>query len=229
MKHLDDIRDNLGYYYVNEKFNVNDFVLFIAFLLFSFALIIVELFYPFKDTTPEFSIIFLLTCIAFLSPFAIHFISKFITMFIFKLQKNTILKKGQSYRAEIIDSQKGRVLFYDKTNDIKKYSYYPIIKIYKNEEFHTYTSKFDVSNSENNALTSKMITVYLYKNKFIITDYYEAFEKDLSYSYLKTNSKRFSKSIDKLNRIVMICGFISILIVNLFRLAVKFLKYFYLY
>ncbi|MBQ3544610.1 MAG: hypothetical protein IJA34_06460 [Lachnospiraceae bacterium] len=58
--------------------------------------------------------------------------------------------------------------------------YYVDEKFNINGEYKTYTSKFAVSNSEKDTLSSKLIMLFLYKDKFIITDFKEIHNEDLS-------------------------------------------------
>ena len=47
---LEDIKNDLGYYYVNEQYDLNDFVLLIAFVFLAVAMGVVEVIYQLLES-----------------------------------------------------------------------------------------------------------------------------------------------------------------------------------
>ena len=50
---LKEIHEDTGYYYTNERLDLNDFVILIAFIIISTSLVIVEFIYSLQEITPE--------------------------------------------------------------------------------------------------------------------------------------------------------------------------------
>ena len=88
MRFFDEIRDNSGYYYVDDKMNLNDFVLMIAFVFLMVGLYVVYLIYPGKEEWESFDIIMNLLVVGFSIPFVVHFTDRAVKFIGFKLKKN---------------------------------------------------------------------------------------------------------------------------------------------
>lgn len=189
MRFLDEIRDNSGYYYIDDKLNLNDFVLMIAYAMIMLALWVVYLVYPGKNDFAGFDIVMQLLIVGFSTPFMAHFFGRTVKFIDFKLKKHKILTKGMPYRGIVIDSKKGKILFKDSITRKKLYSYYPVIKVYIRGEEHILTSRIPMNNFHENGLKDKNVIAFVYKGEFIMTDFSPTDDDVLNLEYIDARYK----------------------------------------
>lgn len=226
MKFLDDLRENIGYYYVDEEMNLNDLVLMIAYVLITVAIIIVEIIMSLKDSYLTRLTITLLY-FGLSIPFAVHFIGKLTKMLVFKLKRRRFMKNGQCYRGRIVDSIKGKLLFKDAVSGKEKYSYYPVVEVCQGDTIYRFSSKSAVNNSAETALADRNVTLLCYEEDFILTDVNLAgsFRHSLEYinSEDKSGYERVGALITKVS-FIFITGFAIINIIQLvFKIVFQYL------
>lgn len=222
IRFLEEIRDDSGYYYVNEKLDLNDFVILIAFMIISFALVVVEYIYSLQEITPETIIIFAMICIIFCSPFLAHFLVKGFKIITFRRKKKKILTHGDMYIAKLVDSKKGPCLFKDNITETEKFSYYPIVEYYDNNGLIRLTSPYAVNNTYMKALSSQQVTIYIYKKAFILSDFAIADSKENSLSHRNSRYKDLSEILEKANRIYATYLICYLIFINIIRLLLKY-------
>ena len=88
---LKEIHEDTGYYYTNERLDLHDFVILVAFIIISTSLVIVEFIYSLQEITPESIFLFAMICIIFISPFLAHFLVKTFKILSFRRKKKKIL------------------------------------------------------------------------------------------------------------------------------------------
>ena len=187
---IQELRENTGYYYTDEKINIKDFTILCAFIITLISLTFVwnshkDSFYP--DT-------FIVITTPFYVPYIIYFLIKLYKMIKFKIVKKIILTHGQEYSAKITSSVEGKRLFYEPITLTEKFSYYPVITYYDTGKYKNLTSSFAVNNSHFLGLASDKVTIYIYKDKFIINEYSTANSADESLYHKKNHSyKTFNK------------------------------------
>ncbi|MBQ4524018.1 MAG: hypothetical protein IJA10_13870 [Lachnospiraceae bacterium] len=218
---IKELRDDTGYYYTNERLDLNDFVILIAFIIISTSLVIVEFIYSLQEITPEFIIIFAMVCIIFTSPFLAHFLVKAFKIVSFRRKKKKILTQGQMYTAKLVDSKKGPSLFKDSITGTEKFSYYPVVEYYDNGDHIRLTSPFAVNNTYLQALRSQQVTIHIYKNAFILSDVSLADSKDESLQARNSRYTDLTESLEKAHRIYVISLACYLIIMNLLRLILK--------
>lgn len=156
-------------------------------------------------------------------PFLAHFIMKVTKMISLKLKRKKIINNGKYFRCRIIDSVRGKQIFKDTVTGNVKYSYYPVVEIYTDGEYHKLTSPFAVNNSDKTALRDKNATMFLYKDDFILTEVCPAKSSVHSLDYINAGNKRsyhYTKGVG--SRVVLITV-VSFTIINIIRLVFKIL------
>ena len=191
MKVWEDLTQNSGYYYVRTAYNINYFLITLAFAFLSFGFSVVWIIFGIRDGESFFSdvnfIIMSVVTAVILIPFVIYFFARIVSYFLMKLKIDQITKNGKIYSAEIVD-EKQCELVYDPARsafdfvDIgdvfpaaeKRHTYKPIVKVDKGDSFSQLESKYAFNNSYQKALYSPKVKICVYKNDFIITDLKEA-------------------------------------------------------
>lgn len=226
MKFLDDLRENIGYYYVDEEINLNDLVIMIAYVLITVAIIIVEIIMSLEDS--DFTrLIITILYVGLSIPFIAHFIGKLSKMLAFKLKRRRFIKNGQCYRGRIVDSLKGKLLFKDSVSGKEKYSYYPVVEVCQGDTIYRFASKSAVNNSDKTALTDRNVTLYCYGEDFILTEVNIAGDFRHSLEYVNAKNKRNYERVETLIvkvSIIFITGFAIIKIISmLIKIVVDFI------
>lgn len=194
---LEDIKNDLGYYYVNEQYDLNDFVLLIAFVFLAVAMGVVEVIYSYKGKTVMDTVIFIVLGIVFATLFIAHFLIKTVKIIMFRNKKSRYMERGVSYRGKIISEKRGGKIFDDKITGKEKYMYYPTVEYYCNGECIRETSRYAFSNSYEIALRDVKVTIYKYKNDIILTDISEACKREESVAYVKGGGSLWFYTITK--------------------------------
>ena len=230
MRLLDEIRDNSGYYYIHEKMNLNDLVIMLAFVFLTIAFYVVNLIYPHKDEFQGFDMTMTLLVIGVSIPFVAHLLDRIVKFFDFKLKKNKILKNGFPYRAKVIDSKKGKVIFKDNMMKITRYSYYPVIRAYVNGEERVFTSKLPMNNFHENGLKDRNVMVQIYRNEFIFLDYSPSEDDVMNLEYIDFNNKSTFNKYKQLEKMWIVVVFGSVAVVHVIlmvlKIVFKYLVYF---
>ena len=194
---LEDIKNDAGYYYVDERYDLNDFVLLIAFVFLAVAMGVVDVIYSYKGKTVTDTVIFMVMGIVFATPFIAHFLIKTVKIIMFRRKKKRCKENGVSYRGKIISDKRGKKLFDDKITGKEKYMYYPTVEYYCNGECIRETSRYAFSNSYEIALSDVKVTIYKYKNDIILTDMIEACSRETSVAYVKGGGSLWFYTITK--------------------------------
>ncbi len=203
-KFLQDIKEDVGYYYVDEHYDLNDFVMLIAFIFLAVGISVAEIiYYTAKDNSAATKMMFMVLSTIFAVPFIAHFLIKIVKMITFKNRKKRCIEKGTIYRGKIVGEIKDKKLFQDDTFQIEKYAFRPIVEYYCNGSIVEETSKYAFSNRFEDVLSNADITVYKYKNDLIIEDVAVADNKQrtiksINTSYLpwyEKDKQRFDKVI----------------------------------
>ena len=218
---LKEIHEDTGYYYTNERLDLNDFVILIAFIIISTSLVIVEFIYSLQEITPESIFLFAMICIIFISPFLAHFLVKTFKILSFRRKKKKILTQGKMYTAKLVDSKKGPSLFKDSITGTEKFSYYPVVEYYDNGNYIRLTSPFAVNNTYLQALRSRQVTIHIYKNAFILSEVSIADSKDESLQTRNSKYTDLTEAFEKAHRIYVIFLVCHIILTNLLRLILK--------
>ena len=221
MRLLDEIRDNSGYYYIHEKMNLNDLVIMLAFVFLTVAFYVVNLIYPHKEEFQGFDMTMTLLIIGFSVPFVAHLLDRTVKFLDFKLKKNKILKKGFPYRARVIDSKKGKVIFKDSMMKITRYSYYPVIRAYVNGEECVFTSKLPMNNFHENGLKDRNVIVQIYRNEFIFLDYSPSDDDVMNLEYIDFNNKSIFNKYKQLEKMWIVVVFGSVAVVHVILMVLK--------
>lgn len=218
---MDEIRDNTGYYYIYNKLNLNDFVIIIAYLFIFISLWIVYLIYPRRNDFESFDMIMAVVGIGFSIPFVAHFTDRAVKFFSFRIKKNKIVTKGMPYRAVVIGSNKGKVLFKDTITKKENYPYYPVVKVYMNGEFHTLTSKMPMSNSHWKGLKDKNVIVFVYKDEFIFSDFSATDDDVLNLEYIEVDRKYIYNKIKEDEHMWVITVAAAVALANVAIMALR--------
>ena len=221
MRFFDEIRDNSGYYYVDDKMNLNDFVLMIAFVFLMVGLYVVYLIYPGKEEWESFDIIMNLLVVGFSIPFVAHFTDRAVKFIGFKLKKNKILKNGLPCRATVVESKEGKILYKDSMLSIVRRSYYPVINAYINGEHHTITSKLLVSNSHETGLKDKSVTAMVYKDEFILLELSPSDDGVMNLEYINYKNKTDYNRDKKIEYMWTVVVLAAIAVFNTVMMGIK--------
>lgn len=191
------------------------------YIIISTSLVIVEFIYSFKEITPDFVLIFTMLSIILCSPFLAHFLVKTFKILSFKRKKKKILTHGKMYTAKLVDSKKGASLFKDSVTGVEKFSYYPVVEYYDNNDYVRLTSPFAVNNTYLQALRSQQVTIHIYENAFILSDFSVAASKDETLESRTTKYTSLSETFEKVHRKYIIYLVCYLIIINLLRLLLK--------
>ena len=201
---LKDIKEDVGYYYVDEHYDLNDFVMLIAFIFLAVGMTVAEIIYYAKDDSASTKILFMILGMIFAVPFIAHFLIKIVKMNIFKRRKKRCIEKGTIYRGKIVGEVKDRKLFEDNTFQIEKYAFRPIVEYYCNGSIVEETSKYAFSNRFENVLSNADVTVYKYKNTLIIEDVAVADNKQMTIKNInKSNAPWHEKDKQRFDKLVL--------------------------
>lgn len=226
---LEDIKNDIGYYYVDEQYNLNDFVLLIAFIFLAVAMGVVEAIYSYKGKTVMDTISFMLLSMIFATPFIAHFLIKTAKIIMFKRKKKRFKENGEVYRGKIISENRGEKIFDDKITGKEKYMYYPIVEYYCNGECIREASRYAFSNSYKTALRDVRVTIYKYKNDIMLIDMCEACEREDSIAYVKGGSSLwFYTIIKKLDDAMMPIIMIGTCLTYLIIFAIKAIAFYFM-
>ena len=227
MRFFDEIRDNSGYYYIHEKINLNDFVLMIAYVFLMVGLYVVYIIYPGREEWESFDMTMTILVVGFSIPFVAHFTDRAVKFLGFRLKKAKILKNGYPYRAKLVESKQGKILYKDSMLNIKRYCYYPVIDAYINGEYQTLTSKLPISNSHEMGLKDKTVTVMVYKDEFIFLDFSPSDDGIMNLDYIEFKNKTDYNKYKKLEYMWTMVVLASVALFHVVLMAIKIaLKYF---
>ena len=226
---LEDIKNDVGYYYVDEYYDLNDFVLLIAFIFLAVAMGVVEVIYSYKGKTVMDTISFMMLSIIFATPFISHFLIKTVKIIMFRRKKKRCKENGKSYRGKIISEKRGGKIFDDKITGKEKYMYYPIVEYYCNGECIREASRYAFSNSYEIALSDVKVTIYKYKNDIVLTDIIEAYNREISVAYVKgRGSLWFYNIVKKLDETMMPVIMIGTCLTYLIIFAIRAMVFYFM-
>lgn len=227
---LDDIKARKSYYYVDECYDLNDYVIFIAFIFIVVGLAGAEYLYTLKDDSVSTKIMFVVTGVAFTAPFIAHFFIKLIKMGIFKIRKKRCIEKGTMYRGRLVTQERDRKLFESKAFGKEIYAYRPVVEYYCEGEKIRETSKYAFSNRFADVLSDAKVTIYKYKNDLILEDVILAKDK---YTTIKNVSRGTTfwaeRNRDVIDLLLMIWAIISIfgwLVAHAIKITAWYYQYF---
>ena len=225
---LEDIKNDVGYYYVDERYDLNDFVLLIAFIFLAVAMGVVDIIYSYKGKSVMDTVTFMMLSIIFATPFIAHFLIKTVKIIMFKRKKKCCKENGESYRGKIISEKKGKKLFDDKITGKEKYMYYPTVEYYCNGEYIREASHYAFSNSYEIALSDAKVTIYKYKKDIILTDITEAYNRETSVAYVKGGgSLWFYTIVKKLDDAMMPVIMIGTCLIYLIIFAIRAIVFYF--
>lgn len=230
---LEDIKDSKGYYYIDECYNLNDFVMFIAFIMLTVGLTVAGYIATKEDDSLITVISLTVLSIIFTAPFIAHFLIRTIKIIWFKNKMKKYIENGIKIRGKIVDEivMKDEKLFVDSVAMSKKFAYRPIIEYYYKGEFVKETSKYSFSNSYSKALSDAKITVHKYKDDFIITELIEVSDDMLNsvYNVRKGNTFWGNRNLLVYNKVLRMAMYVTIfgwLLSNVLNLVFLYLEHF---
>lgn len=210
-KFLEEIKARKSYYYVDEHYELNDYVIFVAFIFIVIGLAGAEFIYTLKDDSVSTKVMFVVTDIAFTAPFIAHFFLKIVKMGIFKMRKKRCIEKGTMYRGRFVSQEKDRKLFESKAFGKEIYTYRPVVEYYCKGEKIREVSKYAFTNRYADVLSDAKVTVYKYKDDMILEDIILAKDK---YSTIKNVSRGTTfwaeRNREAIDLLLMIWAIISI-------------------
>ncbi len=208
---LKDIKEDVGYYYVDEHYDLNDFVMLIVFIFLAVGITVAELIYTVKDDSLFTKFMFMVLGALFAVPFIAHFLVKIVKMLMFRKRKKRYIEMGKMYRGRIVGEVKDKKLFEDNTFGNVKYAYRPIIEYYCDGDVVEETSKYAFSNRFADVLSNTEVTVYKYKNNFIIEDIGVAEDKQSTIKNMnRGNVAGYEKDKQKFDKAVLTGALITV-------------------
>lgn len=187
-KFLENIKDDVGYYCINEHYDLSDFIMFSVFLFIAVAL---GINHYIQSLNGESSMIWFATIVIgsiLLIPFLIHFSVKSVKIINYRRKKKRCIENGIRCRGRIVDEKVGKMIFHNKIEGKIKYEYYPVVEYYCNGVLIRETSAYPYSNPYKEVLSDTKVTVYKNKNDLILTDITTAYQKENS---VRTMEKTF--------------------------------------
>ncbi len=220
MKFLKDLKENTGYYYVDEEMNLNDLVLMLAFVFITFAVIVVRIIESFKDSYIT-ELIIGLVYIGLSIPFIAHFVIKISKMLAFRFKRRKFISNGKCCRARIVDSVKGKCIFKDSTSGIEKFSYYPVAELYSDDKIYRITSVSALNNRAETALADNNVTLVVYGDDFILTEFNPAASFRNSIEYNSSQNKMVYEKTNELISKVALTAITGVTVINVIYLIIR--------
>lgn len=212
------------FFYIDQRLNYNDLIMFIVLILLDIALFTADLMITTKgDKDFVGSITITVLMFIFNVPIMIHFAAKAIKMFRFRNKIRHFKENGKMFRARIVDERLGKPIFKSDVATIN--SYHPVVKFYDPsvQREVTLISEIPLCASYKQALMSNGVTIRVIGNSFLITSFSPADEKEYSLERRTIKSNKETDNEERIERSVQTVYAVGALIFAILMLGLKFL------